>query len=286
MSRPSATDIALALALAAWAVVEAAVLDGPGSRPERVVWALAVTLPLAWRRRAPAGVALGIAAVVAARVLIADQGTADEEGAMPFPAMLVASFTAAAHARTLALAAVAGLAVYGALLSAVVLSYYEGGAEPADGAILSFFAAGAWAAGYFVRRRAAGGEAQAREAVVEERSRISRELHDIIGHSMSIVSLQAGAAEQLLRRDPDRAEEHVRAVRRTAAEALGEMRRLMGVLREDHAHTSRSRGWTGSTTSSRAPATPASTSRWCGRASRPRWRPASTSPPTGSCRSR
>jgi signal transduction histidine kinase len=175
-----------------------------------------------------------VAAIVLARIVL-DQGGPGEEGAMPFPALLVASYSAAVHARTLALAIVAGLATYVPLLLAVALSYFEGTAEPSDGVILSFFAFAAWSAGYFVRRRGESAAAEALTAVADERARIARELHDIIGHSMSVISLQAGAAQQLVHRDPDRAEGHLAAVQQTAHEALVEMRRLMGVLREDEA---------------------------------------------------
>ncbi len=227
MFRPSRIDAAVVAGLLAWGLAEALLLGGDGSPAVRIAWALAVALPLLWRRRFPVAVACGLGLLVLARVLI-DQGGEGEEGAMPFPAMLVAAYSAAAHARTLVLAALAGLATYVPLVCVVFFNYFSGEAEPADAVVLSFFVAAAWAAGYFVRRR---GES----AAAGERARIARELHDIIGHSMSVISLQAGAAEQLLRRDPDRAETHLRAVQQASHEALVEMRRLMGVLREDEA---------------------------------------------------
>jgi signal transduction histidine kinase len=69
--------------------------------------------------------------------------------------------------------------------------------------------------------------------VAAERARIARELHDIVAHSVSIIALQAGAAEAVVERDSAAAREHMAAVRRIAHDALGEMRRLLGVLRED-----------------------------------------------------
>jgi signal transduction histidine kinase len=75
----------------------------------------------------------------------------------------------------------------------------------------------------------------AKEAVSGERARIARELHDIVAHSVSIISLQAGAAEQYLERDPVRAREHLSSVQHTARDALTEMRRLTGVLRDEAA---------------------------------------------------
>ncbi|HEX8205608.1 MAG TPA: histidine kinase [Solirubrobacteraceae bacterium] len=234
MKRPSALDLALVAVLALWALLEAILLNGEGSVAQRVAWALAFTLPLLQRRSAPVTVCLIVGAVIAARVLLAD-GDTQEEGAMPLPVILVAAFSAAVHARTRALAILGGVAVGAAMATAVFTTYYEGTAEPSDGAILGFFLAAAWSAGYFVRRRGERGELAAQQAVLEERARIARELHDIIGHSVSVISLQAGAAEQLVRKDPDKAETHLKAVRETAHEALVEMRRLMGVLKEDEA---------------------------------------------------
>lgn len=62
---------------------------------------------------------------------------------------------------------------------------------------------------------------------------MARELHDVVAHSVSIVAVQAGAAEALLDVDPAAARPHLEAVRRTAHDALVELRRLVGVLRED-----------------------------------------------------
>jgi signal transduction histidine kinase len=70
-------------------------------------------------------------------------------------------------------------------------------------------------------------------AAQAERTRIARELHDVIAHTISVMVVQAGAAEQMARRDPARAESAMNAVQATGREALSEMARLLGVLRED-----------------------------------------------------
>jgi len=74
-------------------------------------------------------------------------------------------------------------------------------------------------------------EVEARAAVAEERARIARELHDIVGHSVSVMTVQASAVRRLLREDQEREREALRTVEETGRAALGEMRRLVGVLR-------------------------------------------------------
>jgi signal transduction histidine kinase len=74
-------------------------------------------------------------------------------------------------------------------------------------------------------------EAQARAAVAEERARIARELHDVIGHSISVMGVQAGAVRRVL--PPELAEERetLQSVERTGRDAVTEMRRLLDLLR-------------------------------------------------------
>jgi signal transduction histidine kinase len=105
----------------------------------------------------------------------------------------------------------------------------------------------AWAAGALIRRpvvRALSAEDRAgqleqeqaeaaRQAVLQERQRIARELHDIIAHSVSVMTVQAGAVRRRLTPDQDREHDSLVAVERTGREALAEMRRLVGLLNED-----------------------------------------------------
>jgi signal transduction histidine kinase len=74
-------------------------------------------------------------------------------------------------------------------------------------------------------------EDRARAAVAEERARIARELHDVVGHSVSVMTVQASGVRRLLRPDQDREREALLIVEQTGREALAEMRRLVGVLR-------------------------------------------------------
>jgi signal transduction histidine kinase len=74
-------------------------------------------------------------------------------------------------------------------------------------------------------------EAEARAAVAEERARIARELHDVVGHSVSVMTVQASGVRRLLRPDQEREREALLVVEQAGREALAEMRRLVGVLR-------------------------------------------------------
>jgi signal transduction histidine kinase len=75
-------------------------------------------------------------------------------------------------------------------------------------------------------------DAEARAAVAEERTRIAREMHDVVAHSLSVMVVQAEAAEEMLSRDPERARRPLAAVQETGRTALTELRRMLGVLRE------------------------------------------------------
>jgi signal transduction histidine kinase len=74
-----------------------------------------------------------------------------------------------------------------------------------------------------------------RSAVAHERTRIARELHDVIAHCVSVMTVQAGAARVLLDDRPELARESLLAVEDTGRQTLAEMRRLLGVLRRDMA---------------------------------------------------
>lgn len=74
-------------------------------------------------------------------------------------------------------------------------------------------------------------EERAKLAVAEERARISREMHDVVTHNVSVMVVQASAARRMLDHDPDRAREALTSVERTGREALSEMRRMLEMLR-------------------------------------------------------
>jgi signal transduction histidine kinase len=233
--RPPRADVLLTALLFVWAALEALIATGPGPLWARLAFAAGVTLPLVVRRRAPMAVLASIIAVLLARVsLIPGQ----EESTFPFPSLLVATFSVALHVRSRGVAVGCGLAVVAAMLSLFPLGYYTGPVTVGQVFVLAFFVSGAWAAGRLVRLRAVQANAArddsarlAAEAVTAERERIARELHDVVAHSLSIVAVQTGAAEELIAMNPELARQHVAAARRTAREALTEMRHVLDVRR-------------------------------------------------------
>jgi len=76
-------------------------------------------------------------------------------------------------------------------------------------------------------------EERAREAVRAERARIARELHDVVAHEMTVMTVQAAGARRVLQSDPAQAEEALTAIESAGHDALTEMRRLLGLLRRD-----------------------------------------------------
>jgi signal transduction histidine kinase len=207
-------------------------------RPAAWLFAAALVLPLIWRRRAPVAVFAVLAVVALVQWAVGLRLAADF-------ALLVALYTVATtQPRRIALAALAVLEA-GVLLAAVRFA-------PTGDAIGSFvFLSGLVAAAYFVgtsvrNRRAYLGalvdraaraererDQQARLAATEERTRLARELHDIVAHSLTVVVTLAEAATASAESDPAAARAAMGQVATTGRTALGEMRRLLDVLRTE-----------------------------------------------------
>lgn len=195
------------------------------------------------RRRWPMRALLGAAAIALLPWLRWDAA----EAAGAFLPLIVLLYTVAAHCERRA--AIRGLAVFGVV--AVVHELRDplnADAANALGAVpLYLVAISAWTVGLYMRTRRAyvddleeradrverEREERIRTATADERARIARELHDAVAHAMSVVVLQAGAAEELLVSDPTRAQRPLQRAQNAAREGLVEMRRLVGVLRSD-----------------------------------------------------
>jgi signal transduction histidine kinase len=221
--------------LLAWSTAEQVALNGTRGLLSAVLFFTCVSVALLWRRQYPLPVLAVVSLIVVVRAFTAPEGV---YGAAPFPHLLLLTFTVGVHVRPPTLSA--ALALVPAFL-ACLLSWtaYFGDFTAASVLLLSFFVGGSWALGRTVQRAADQVREEklraaetARNAVEEERARIARELHDVVAHAVSIVVVQAGAAEALVEKNPVAAREHLAAVRRTGREALSEMRHLLHVLRE------------------------------------------------------
>ena len=195
---------------------------------------------VALRRRQPLG---ALAAVVIVQALAHDQ-TYDTDPLSPFLAELILMFTVAYELRLKP-----ALLGYGIGLAYVIVDFSSGRIEEiAQAGAQSGFYLLAWAGGRALRgheeRRAAAErhvvrvelerEEQARVAVVEERARIARELHDAVAHSVSVMVLQAGGVRRLLGSDParEREREALAGVEETGRQAVHELHRMLGILRK------------------------------------------------------
>jgi signal transduction histidine kinase len=193
--------------------------------PAALVLAVAQVAALWWRRAHPvAVVAVQLVLSLVARVWL-------DAGGIASLAVLAGIYTVASlrGARLGIAAAAADLAVK---LLAVAVTGARADSLPDHLALDAL----ALVLGLYVRaRRAHLGalrEREARAAVEEERRRIARELHDVVAHHVSVMTLQAGGLEQRLRADGDQeASGAAAAIRRTGREAMAELRRLLGVLR-------------------------------------------------------
>lgn len=200
---------------------------------------LGASLPVAWRRNAPSAALLAICAALGVQAALGSP--ADAIGA--FLALLLALFSAAAYGEP---ASALGSLTAAAAVIAFHLARDPSARNPFVVAIEVAVAAVVVVAGLAVRerehrlqeavasadRQRESQAAELEQARSEERLNIAREMHDIIAHSVSVMVLQAGAARQALSRDGDEATRSLRQVEETGRETLSELRRLLGVLRQ------------------------------------------------------
>jgi signal transduction histidine kinase len=137
------------------------------------------------------------------------------------------------------------MAVYATLIIDTVLLMigWSGDVSPAGLISVSLCVIVVWGIGYTVRqrRRYAVGlqEEAASKAVAQERLRIARELHDVVAHSMSVIAVQAGYGQYVIDSQPGDARAALGAIQATSREALDEMRRMLGALRQADAADAR-----------------------------------------------
>ena len=235
--RPVAWDVALAVAVAVAGFTAASTYHGRAQALALLlVLAAFGTLPLAVRRIYP----VPVLAVVVAVAAIAGLGY---HGWWPFAA-IVALYTVAAHCRRRT-AIVAGAATLLVLAAPIVYLVDWSPLGWNDIALVAGRFAPllvAWLLGDNLRTRRAylqaveeraaqlerEQEANARRAAAEEQARIAREVHDVVAHNLSVIIVQATAADEVFTSDPGGAQRAVRTIGSTARRALDELRHVLG----------------------------------------------------------
>jgi signal transduction histidine kinase len=233
---PFASDAVLAVLLAAVVMSEVFTSGGylTGSKWVYVPTGLLMTVPLAWRRRAPLVVVALVMGAFAAQSLILDPAPTPDIELVP---ALIAVYSVAAHGEGWAPFVGGGLSILAGLIWLGIDDFL----------LPTVMFGGAWIAGRLVQKRQLYAQAFAerarvlelerevnvRVAAAEERVRLARELHDAVGHSVSVMVVQAGAERLALGEERPATREALLAIERTGREALAEMSRLLGILRKD-----------------------------------------------------
>lgn len=243
--RPGWLDLFICVPLTGAMLAEIFVNDIPGVRWLLIICAIVQGTALAWRREFPRTVAM---VVVGANSLPNFFGTpSNESTTLGLIAIVLAMFALGRYGlmrtedrrRTIAAFCVA-------VGFAFASSIYQKGVPGGDLIFISIFAVAPFAFGRAIavsqrgrlEAEAATAElavasAKLREvAVQDERERIARELHDVIAHSVSLMGLQAGAARKVLAPGNDAVEASLRSIEETGRDTLGELRRMLGVMRD------------------------------------------------------
>lgn len=236
---------ALVVLAAVEAAIEVALRRGYPRGPDLAAWVgvpaiILVMTPLLARRRFPFIAPLSVW-LLAASLSFVDGRLVASTGAALLTGMAA---TLLLGGLPTALESAIGLAV--ATCGAAIVVYNDPEHVSGDLLFTPALFATAWVAGFALRSRAVQAEAAearavrserdrevaARIAVAEERARIARELHDIVAHAMSVMVLHVGAVRHQLPAEMDEAKAALEGVERTGRSALGEMRRLLGAMRQ------------------------------------------------------
>src|SRR3954452_4412976 len=235
--RPRTFDL---LVVAMFVIAETVAIVNPseGSRTAQLLLPALWTLPLLGRKKAPVAVVVTVFAALAVESTLAHEAT--ESTAVLPPAITAFWVAGTIRNRSAAFAA----AAVGVVLTVVVVAGNSGSFRAADGLFIALLTIAPFSTGFVASTREARSEelerraidaeldrdAKARAAVIDERAQIARDLHDIVGHAISVMMVQAGAARLVVETDPPGARRALLAVEASGREALGEMRRMLAVL--------------------------------------------------------
>jgi signal transduction histidine kinase len=229
-----AAALTLVTQLEVW-TINSSYLDA--ARLPFAVTTLVMTLALAWRRRAPLAMATAVAGAVVAQTLLAPT---PHPTSAPVLVWMVTAYSVAVHA------SLRDAQIGGALLVVAVDVWAVSDSGGSEWVFLTVILAGFWIVGRVVRSRnqlASELEERTRElehereererlVVAEERTRIARELHDVVAHTLGVIVMRAGA-ERLHATQGSPQHEALASIETTGREALEEMGGLLGMLRSD-----------------------------------------------------
>ncbi|MEU7006752.1 histidine kinase [Streptomyces sp. NPDC046332] len=224
-SRPQAVDIGIALLVQAAMTMPFVVPRPPGLEP--ATWcAYGLTsltvVPLIWRRRAPVAVLLAVMAT-SALYQLAVEGPGQP---LPYTGLVIVHTIAALSPPSKRLATVLLLVV------AVPVSVWLNTRSARELTFSLFVFAAAYVFGRLTAARQRAARVETERAAARERARIAREMHDILSHAVSLMIVQAEAGPVAVRTAPERAEAAFDAISATGRDAMGQLRRMLGVLRE------------------------------------------------------
>ncbi|MFI9820606.1 sensor histidine kinase [Streptomyces sp. NPDC052013] len=238
-ANPYAVDAALA-ALVLFAVSLQWIFPSEGD--ERLTWrgwliGAATAVPLIWRRRAPFATACVVSVATPVQAVYHAPPPDVMYGGM------VALYTIAAQGRRWE----RRLMLVGWLIGVVVTMHHKDGERAYEYAFQLMSVVCAYALGMLARvQRAYTAELEDRagrlereraadtaRARAEERARIARDMHDILAHAVSLMVVQAEAGPVVVRKDPERAEAAFDTIASTGRDAMAQLRRILGVLKEE-----------------------------------------------------
>jgi signal transduction histidine kinase len=235
---PLVIDAGIALAAAVLTVAGIASTDESASDlPDLFAYSLgiAAAAALVWRRRFPVAVVVGVEVIVFVYHAIG------YPGGPPVISLWVALFSAAALGRQAA--ALAGLLIWLAISVLAQLVFGEDAVVyvVAEAALISssyligslLFSRNRYRAEMLERERLSRAQLdhEAEQRVIEERLRIARELHDVMAHTITAISVQAGSGVDVFEERPDQARSALEAIRGISREAMSELRATIGPLR-------------------------------------------------------
>ena len=238
MKRADWVDLAIAAALTAGSQAEILSAHDVEHKPAAAISCLVITAAVAIRRRVPILTgALALGMLVVQQLAIGD---VEHASAVVVLALAGATYSLGAYAPPIPARIIGGIGAAAFLAVAIAKDKPVG-----DLVFVSLVLFGPWIAGMVIHVRHTrvvtlerqadeleqAGARRAVQAVEDERARIARELHDVVAHAMSVIVVQAGAERMVLPPEQTSTRAVLEAIEHTSRQALGEMRRLLGMMR-------------------------------------------------------